>query len=290
MLRRQRTTLNLIANAGSVSATQLQKYLFLMKEETFLSRDPAFYEFLPYKFGPYSFAATREIESLTNYGYVLDDAPAKTLTLSALGKQEARQADSDTSRVAVAIVSKYGKMSLKTLLKDVYGRYPWYATNTELDDIKPSACSKPKTAPVAIYTMGYEDRSVDGFFNKLIRAGIHRIIDVRSNPVSRKYGFARSSLQSIAVKLGMEYTHCPELGITSEKRKGVEGLSGFKELFRYYEQRILPTKPDEIDEVTKLLKAAPSVLVCMEKEAVDCHRSRLATRIADSTGLKVVHL
>ena len=88
----------------------------------------------------------------------------------------------------------------------------------------------------------------------------------------------------------MEYTHCPELGITSEKRKGVEGSSGFKELFRYYEQRILPTKTDEIDEVIKLLKAAPSVLVCMEKEAVDCHRSRLATRIANSTGLKVVHL
>jgi uncharacterized protein YwgA len=250
MLRRQRTTLNLIANAGSISATQLQKYLFLMKEETFLGRDPAFYEFLPYKFGPYSFAATREMESLTNYGYVSDDTSATTLTVSALGKKEARLVDSDTSRAVLAIVSKYGKMSLKTLLKDVYGRYPWYATNTELDDIKPAACSKPKTAPVAIYTMGYEDRSVDGFFNKLIRAGIHRIIDVRSNPVSRKYGFARSSLQSIAVKLGMEYTHCPELGITSEKRKGVESSAGFKELFRYYEQRILPTKPDEIDEVT----------------------------------------
>jgi uncharacterized protein YwgA len=292
MLRRQRITLNLIANAGSISATQLQKYLFLMKEETFLRDDSAFYEFLPYKCGPYSFAATRETESLTSYGYVSDDSStsATTLTISALGREAARQVDGDTSRAVLAIVLKYGKVPLQTLLKDVYGRYPWYATNTELNDIKPAVCSKPKAAPAAVYTMGYEDRSVDGFFNKLIRAGIHRVIDVRSNPVSRKYGFARSSLQAIALKLGMEYTHHPELGITSEKRKGVESSSELQELFSYYEQRILPTKTDEIDDVTKLLKAAPSVLVCMEKEAVDCHRSRLATRIAESTGLRVVHL
>jgi uncharacterized protein YwgA len=71
MLRRQRTVLKLLSVAdGSVSATQLQKLLFLLWAETFLSRDRAFYEFLPYKFGPYSFAAAREVDSLVAYGYI----------------------------------------------------------------------------------------------------------------------------------------------------------------------------------------------------------------------------
>lgn len=38
------------------------------------------------------------------------------------------------------------------------------------------------------------------------------------------------------------------------------------------------------------MNTSPSVLVCMEKEAVNCHRSRLAARLASVTNLKVVHL
>ncbi len=138
--------------------------------------------------------------------------------------------------------------------------------------------------------MGYENRSVDGFLNKLLRAGIRKIVDVRANPVSRKYGFARSSLASLAGKLGLGYTHCPELGISSEKRRDVHTHDQFRELFGYYEREILPEEADAVTRVAELVKTVPSVLVCMEKEAVDCHRSRLATRVASLTDLKIVHL
>ena len=71
MLRRQRIILKLLSSAASgISATQLQKYVFLLREETFLRNDTTFYEFVPYKFGPYSFAAQREVETLTSYGYI----------------------------------------------------------------------------------------------------------------------------------------------------------------------------------------------------------------------------
>jgi uncharacterized protein (DUF488 family) len=175
-------------------------------------------------------------------------------------------------------------------LKDVYARYPWYASNSDLKDLVPDDVPKPKAAPLAVYTMGYEDRSVDGFLNKLVRAGIRRIVDVRSNPVSRKYGFARSSLASLAEKLGLDYTHCPALGISSEKRRVVQTPAEFQELFGYYEREILPGEADAVAKVAELVRTVPSVLVCMEKEAVDCHRSRLATRIASLTSLKIVHL
>jgi hypothetical protein len=289
MLRRQRTILRLLSAAGEkVSATQLQKYIFLLREETFLGRDPAFYEFLPYKYGAYSFAAQREIDTLVAYGYV--ESSATSLDITTQGKKESSEMDSDTARAVLAIVSKYGKIPLRTLLKDVYARYPWYASNSDLKDLVPDDAPKPRAAPVSVYTMGYEDRSVDGFFNKLLRAGIRSIVDVRANPVSRKYGFARSSLASLAGKLGVGYMHRPELGISSEKRRDVQTPAEFRELFGYYEREILPEEAEAVVKVAELVRTVPSVLVCMEKEAVDCHRSRLATRVASLTNLKIVHL
>ena len=259
-----------------------------MRRETFLREDATFYEFLPYKYGPYSFAAQREIEALTELGYIEPTGPV--LSASSLGTNEASRVDSDTSRAVRVILSKYGEMPLNELLKDVYARYPWYAMNSELKDLVPTGTPKPDAAPVAVYTMGYEDYSVDGFLNSLLRAGILRIIDVRANPVSRKYGFAGRVLASIAGKLGLGYTHCPELGIPSERRKEVRTASEFRHLFWYYERQILPARAGELAKIADLMNAEPSVLVCVEKEAVDCHRSRLATRVASLANLNVVHL
>lgn len=289
MLRRQRTILQLLSAANApLSATQFQKFVFLLREETFLRQDGAFYEFLPYKYGAYSFSAQREIEALIRYGYI--ESTGSALGVTKLGERESSQVDKDTSHAVLTIISKYGKTPLKGLLKDVYARYPWYASKSELKDIVPADAPKPKIAPIAIYTMGYEERSVDGFLNKLLQVGIWRIIDVRANPVSRKYGFARSSLSGLAGKLGLLYCHCPELGISSAKRRDVETPSEFRELFKYYERQILLAELSAVSELAELMKGLPSVLVCMEKEAVDCHRSRLATRLASLTKLEIVHL
>lgn len=194
MLRRQRTILRLLTAAGTaISATQMQKYVFLLRNETFLRDDATFYEFLPYKFGPYSFAAQREIESLTAYGYI--ELTDSSIYATPLGKKEANHVDSDTARAVRVIYSKYGMTHLRNLLRDIYARYPWYATNSELTDLVQAGALKPQSAPIAVYTMGYEGRSVDSFLNRLLRAGIRRIVDVRANPVSRKYGFAGGSLR-----------------------------------------------------------------------------------------------
>jgi uncharacterized protein YwgA len=294
MLRRQRTILKLLSTTdGALSATQLQKYIFLLREETFLRDDSTFYEFVPYRFGPYSFAAHREVETLTAYGYV-ESAPSESLAsclrITALGKSEAKNIDAETSRALLAIVSEYGKQPLRSLLKDVYARYPWFASNSELEDLIPAGATKSKTAPPAIYTIGYENRSIDGFLGSLIRAGIRRIIDVRANPVSRKYGFARSTLANLAGKLGLGYSHFPELGISSERRKVAKTRSEFMELFSYYERQVLPARIAETAKLAELMKIVPSVLLCMEKEAVDCHRGRLATCMASLTNLSLVHL
>jgi hypothetical protein len=84
---------------------------------------------------------------------------------------EARTLDSDTGRAVLSIISKYGKVSLSGLLKDVYARYPWYACNSDLENLVPVGLPEIKLAPLAVYTAGYEDYSIDGFLNKLMRSG-----------------------------------------------------------------------------------------------------------------------
>ena len=289
MLRRQRTILKLFSTADCpVPATKLQKYVFLLRHETFLGRDATFYDFLPYKYGPYSFAAQREVEALTGYGYL--SLSGSSLALTPLGAREAVNVDSDTTRAVLTIVSKYGKIGLQPLLKDVYARYPWYARNSELQELVPDGAKEPKKAPVAVYTIGYEGRSVDGFLDKLLHSGIRRIVDVRANPVSMKYGFAKSSLSALAAKLGIGYVHCPELGIPSNRRKEVQSDTDFLKLFNYYENKMLPEQEVHSVKVAELMKAMPSVLLCMEREAVNCHRGRLANRISALNKLEVVHL
>jgi hypothetical protein len=262
--------------------------VFLLRHETFIKQDSAFYDFLPYKFGPYSFAAQREVEALTAYGYLA--ASGSSLALTPLGAREAANVDSDTTRAVLTIVSMYGKVGLQPLLKDVYARYPWYARNSELQELVPSGAKEPKMAPVAVYTIGYEGRSVDGFLDKLLHTGIRRIVDVRANPVSMKYGFAKSSLSGLAAKLGVGYVHCPELGIPSNRRKEAQSTTDFLKLFNFYEKQILPAQEDHSMKVAELMKSMPSVLLCMEREAVNCHRGRLANRISALNKLDVVHL
>lgn len=290
MLRRQRTILKLLSIAdGPVSATKLQKYIFLLRQETCLGRDSAFYEFLPYKYGPYSFAAQREIEALAAYGY-LAAGLRSSLIITRLGRREAISVDSDSANAVQGVVFKYGKRGLRPLLKDVYARYAWYAQNSELRDLVPNDVQKSETSSLAVYTIGYEARSIDGFLDKLLHAGIRRIVDVRSNPVSRKYGFAKRSLSSLAAKLGIGYVHCPELGIPSHRRKQAHTDADFLRLFAYYENRILASKEDETARVAKWMEEAPSVLLCMEREAGNCHRGRLATHISALNKLDIVHL
>jgi uncharacterized protein (DUF488 family) len=266
--------------------------MFLLSQETFVGRDNAFYEFLPHKYGPYSFALSRELEALASQGYVKEQrsGSTNTYTVTPLGTKEQRSVDSDTTRAVRFIYERYGTLGVQVLLRDVYSRFPWFATRSELENLIPLDAPKGVVALPAVYTMGYEERSVDGFFDRLLRAGIRVILDVRANPISRKYGFAKKSLGTIAGKVGIGYEHWPQLGISSERRQGIQTAAEFKQLFAYYDRVVLPEVNTDVTRIANQMRHVPSVLVCMEREAHDCHRSHLARAISEASGLSVVDL
>jgi hypothetical protein len=47
---------------------------------------------------------------------------------------------------------------------------------------------------ICIVTIGYEGRSLEAFLNLLLQNSVTLLCDVRRNPLSRKYGFSKSTL------------------------------------------------------------------------------------------------
>jgi uncharacterized protein (DUF488 family) len=266
----------------------LVKLLFLMREETGLRDVAGFFDFVPYKFGPFSFVLYQDLSGLKRNGYVAEQNDQISLAHFNSRPSDWLAELSDSTKQAVRfVVAAYAHLPEKALIESVYVRYPWFASSSELVPKKEGA--KTMALP-AVYTIGYQGRSVDAFAAFLLKKGIKRILDVRSNPVSRNYGFAQRSLKSIAEKLEIEYLHTPELGIVSSERKSVSSEKSLAKLLDSYERDTLSRQTAQIKKMADNVREMPSVLLCYEIDPTSCHRSRLAVAVSAEAGLPIVHL
>ena len=293
MLNRERIALKVLEEAGGpLAKTVFVKLMFLIRMETALGQLSSFYDFVPYKYGPHSFSLYRDLFRLDYHGYISEGSDYVELNENQLNMTQGQteKLKSSQQRAVADIVERYGHMRVSPLIRDIYDRYRWYALNSERAErnLFPIP-SRPKASP-AVYTVGYEGKTVDAFFNDLLTKGIETIIDVRANPVSRKYGFSGSRMKEIGENVGIDYQHFPRLGIPSSQRKTVGDNGSYERLFDQYEQGILDCRKQEINEVGTYMRGNPSVLLCVEMDASCCHRGRLAKAVSNETGMEVVHL
>ena len=292
MLIRHRTILFLLTRVPKpLTRTVFVKLVFLLRHETPLKNVASFYDFVPYKYGPFSFTLYRDLELLRQEGYVTtgDKIALCEHTLSQT-QSETEKLTASMASAVIDIVNRHSARSPNALISDIYRRYPWFALNSELPERNPVSTQRPERAKPAVYTVGYEGKSVDAFFNDLLSNGIDALIDVRANPFSRKYGFSRPRLSQFCDRLRLEYRHMPNLGIPGSARTGLESHASYQRLLNRYERSMLPQHCAEVEELGCLMRQRPSVLVCVEKDVQCCHRSRLANAVANTTGLEVVHL
>ncbi len=286
MLNRQKVAIKLLQESGGrVSRLQLMKLLFLLGQESPSAGGSAFYRFMPYQYGPYSFSVQHEVDHLVRDGLVRERELSWDLT--DIGRAFDTSLPVNIQRDVKSLIDKYGRFSVQRLRDSVYEHYPWFTLLTELKDRR--AVQRPIAAP-AIYTIGYEGMVIEGFVDHLLRSGIVRLIDVRSNPVSRRYGFHQGSLSRICRSVGIDYRHFPELGVPSIQRVGVHTREDIANLLDTYEVKILPRQTTALNEVAKLLRSDPGALVCMEAESEFCHRSRLANELQSRIEYPVIHL
>lgn len=285
MLNRQKLLILLLKLADRpVSRTELTKWCFLLRSEGETSGGPAFYDFVPYLYGPFSFALYQEAEKLVSLNYLHDDGD-NYWSLNSQVAASVGATGRDVERDAKRLLSRFGKKDTASLVNYVYERYPAFTVNSKLRRLEARTEAKP-----AVFTAGYEGLSIDGFLNLLIGSGIRRLIDVRNNPIARRYGFHKSTLQRLTERLEIDYVHFPSLGIRSEDRQSLVDQDAYETLFDNYENSVLRSERQAIQQVGRLVTELPSVLVCMESEPKCCHRSRLAATVSNATKLPVRHL
>jgi hypothetical protein len=263
----------------------MMKWSFLLSHETSSHGGKTFYQFIPYHHGPYSFTLNQETDSLVRNGF-LEKNSNNFWSLTDLGKKMDVNLPRDIARDIHSVAAEYGKLSGQELLDLVDNRYSSFTVKNEL----PGRINKKRAvAKKFIHTAGYEGKTVDEFLNLLVESGISRLIDVRSNPVSRRYGFHKSTLSRLCSVLGIDYQHLPELGIPSSERGDLDSSDKYTSLLNNYRSS-LPLRKEALSDVISLLRSEPSVLVCMEADPEFCHRNVLAQHLKTLIDMPIKHL
>ena len=141
-----------------------------------------------------------------------------------------------------------------------------------------------------LFTIGYEGISFEAYANQLIKNNVRLLCDVRRNPLSRKFGFSKSSLGMMLPRLGIVYLHIPELGIPSELRRSLDTEDDYARLFADYRKK-LPAQSGSLAKVEQLLRQHKRIaLTCFEKEHTSCHRHCVSDWLKKARSLEVCHL
>ncbi len=285
--RREKVMLTLLEKLGApVSSVKLQKFLFLLCERT----EEHFYDFIPYRFGCYSFQAKQDLKHLESLGYISsykeEDNTTYGLTSYDLGLS--KSVDESTCLEASKVVRRYGSLSSDELIHFTYSNYPFYAINsTILERICDSTLianieqARPQKNERCLMTIGYEGLSLEAYIVKLILNDVRVLCDVRKNAYSQKFGFTKACfLEKACEGAGIMYIHIPQLGIASEKRQNLNSQSDYDSLFDEYEKTVLSTERDSLNHLFILLqKYGRIALTCFEHDPKQCHRSRIAKKL-----------
>jgi uncharacterized protein (DUF488 family) len=145
---------------------------------------------------------------------------------------------------------------------------------------------------LALFTLGYEKRTINEFIEILDEAKVDVLIDVRDVPWSHKRDFAKSKLDAHLAEAGIRYVHAGFAG--NPKRLRAQGGTS-EELLRIYE-RHLDEHPEIVERFRDLVleldgEGRRVCIMCFERDPRDCHRSILAARWKGRRrALRVEHL
>ena len=132
----------------------------------------------------------------------------------------------------------------------------------------------------SLFTVGHSNHSPEAFTGLLLRHGVEEVFDVRSSPYSRYTPqFNQGDLTGIlsrAGETGIEYTFLgAELGGRPADRSCYDADG------RVLYERLADTDLFD-DGIRRIVRAADerrAVLMCSEKEPLDCHRALLIARV-----------
>lgn len=270
---------------GQLEKIRLQKLLFLFAQR----QAKADYDFVPYRFGCYSYSANDDMTVMVRKGFLQEDE----MHFAKADKTDyLKQLKPDDKKFLTETKTSYGKMSAAALMKHTYLNYPFYAIKSEVaekilneEELQKVKKANPQKSETVLFTIGYEGISLEEYLVRLLKNNVKVLVDVRNNPLSMKYGFSKSQLKKYCGSLGIEYIHFPEVGIQSEQRQELNSQNDYDKLFAEYCKKNLTTTGKTQSEILNLLKKHKRIaLTCFEANICQCHRKHLAEAITNLPG------
>ncbi len=265
---------------GKLKSLRFQKLLFLLTK----NQEKPVYNFLPYKYGCFSFQSYADKRTMEKYEQIIEknDYWIKNNNTSYINTLR------DKDKFALfKLKNEMDNLSTNDLVRNIYLEFPYFASRSEIIDsvLNTNEINKIKNkfSPLKrskLFTIGYEGKTVDEYFNILIKNNIKLLCDVRKNPLSMKYGFSKNQLKNIANKLNINYLHIPELGIDSNKRKNLNTKKDYQQLFKEYKKTVISNKKSILkDLIIRFKKYKRVALTCFEQDFNYCHRSIIASKL-----------
>lgn len=244
----------------------------------------SYYDFFPHRFGAYSFLVEQDRESLITEGVL--ESPVR-LHNSAPGTFHEQLTLADR-RIVDALSAEIGPLRGSALVRKTYLSYPFYTSRSQIADrvLSPAEFDlvqqfRYHDDSPCLFTLGYEGMSIDAYLSMLIKYDIRVLVDVRNNPISRKFGFAKTRLAECTERAGIVYHHVPELGIPSSLRRDLSDMESYRALFEHYRQNILPRQSAAIERLLALLRRhRRAAVMCFEADPRMCHRQKLVEHLA----------
>ena len=265
---------------GELEKIRIQKLLFLYSQK---KKNPE-YEFIPYKFGCYSFSAKADLNTMVKNGSLLEN---ENYFIKNNQDDFVKSLKVEDKKIITEVVQLYGNMNSNSLIKHTYINFPYYAINSTIADkvldekqLEKVISSKKESNETILFTIGYEGVSLEKYLNKLVTNDVKLLVDVRKNPLSMKFGFSKSLLKKYCESLGIEYIHIPEVGINSDQRQELNTQEDYDALFDVYTNTTLKETNTYQENIIELLvKYKRIALTCFEADICQCHRKPLAESI-----------
>ena len=263
---------------GQLPAIHFQKLLFIFTRQ----QSTKSFDFVPYKYGCFSFQANQDIATMTTYGY-LTKVEKDTILLSKPDNY-LQMLDLFDQQALRDMKKQFGGFSQEDIVRYTYRNYPYFAIKSAIassvlnaEELAVVEKQKRHHSEPQLFTIGYEGISLETYINKLIINDVHILCDVRKNAYSQKYGFSKSQLKTACEGVGIKYIHVPQLGIESDKRQELHSQKDYDLLFDEYEHTTLVQNHEALLYVRGLIESDKRVaLTCFEKDPKQCHRSRVA--------------
>ena len=148
-------------------------------------------------------------------------------------------------------------------------------------------------AAVKIYTIGYQNITIEDFCRILTENEITAIADIRENPYSRNRDFSQKAIIAHLQKAGIAYFHFKALGSPPDLRREVRENHDYKRFFEQYTNH-LNTQSDTLAELNNIIYDNTICLLCYEHDIAICHRRIVAEKLAElaeaAGPVEIIHL